>query len=49
MDPGDETMRSDKLPRGDATQHKASITGEVDPGDFYSFVSDDCANLTTSS
>src|SRR4029079_8512902 len=35
VDPGDETMRSDKLPRGDATQHKASVTGDVDPGDFY--------------
>jgi hypothetical protein len=50
VDPGDETMRSAKLPREeDVTQHKTSVTGDRDPSDFYSFVSEDCANLTTPS
>jgi len=34
VDPGDETMRSEPLPRG-GNQDKTSRTGEIDPNDFY--------------
>jgi hypothetical protein len=47
IDNGNQTMRSDPLP-GPDNQHYRQQRGPVDPSDVSSFVSDDCANLTTS-
>jgi len=46
VDNGDQTMRSDPLPATGADNRTQS--GLMDAGDVFSFVSDDCANLTSS-